>query len=161
MMAKTLGQDDTFRFGSEARGWGYGRVVIPGASIYVEVLKPVYFDDPSPEDWAGEERLACGWTFDARLYSGDWEKRPRASGASPVGLPSYKVGANGKTWLTDVYGDFIREATGAEEQSLEYKFSTSPILFEKAFWGFHSDDWNRSFDRVFSQAQLVRIDRTE
>tara|TARA_R110000868_G_scaffold382248_1_gene648750 strand:- start:87 stop:536 length:450 start_codon:yes stop_codon:yes gene_type:complete len=141
-------EDDVFKFGQAQTGWGYGRVLIADLQIYVEVLMPAYSSTPDQKEWENQSRLLAGWTFDARICSDQWEIIDNVKASSPVVFPFYKVESRGKIWITDVSGKLLREASDSEASTLDFKFTTAPIRFENAFWGFHTNKWSKSFDRI-------------
>lgn len=143
-----LSPGDVFRFGSSMMGWAYGQILISGTLQFVVVFKPIFQAAAIPPlvDVVRSPILLNGWTMDARIQSGSWEVLGNTSAPPAFSFPEYAVEIEGRIWVTDVEGRQLRQASQNEKVTLRHKSSHSPIAYEKAFWAFHTDEWERRFD---------------
>jgi hypothetical protein len=98
------------------------------------------------------EVALTGWTTDALVYHGKWKVVAQELSLPPLPLPNFKVEQEGRTYVTDVNGDFIGLATAAEQELLDYRFSRSPIGFQRAFEAMHGFSALREDDEKLTPA---------
>jgi immunity protein 26 of polymorphic toxin system len=148
MMKLKLSIGDVFRFAKSADTWSYGQILLSEIIQYIIIFEPVFKEIPTLEHIVSSPLLLCGWTSDARFYSGDWEIVENMP-SREFTFPEYKVEISGKTWVTDVDGKPLRLATTEQARNLHFKSSNSPIAFEKAFKAYHGDlPWESRFEQL-------------
>jgi hypothetical protein len=77
-----------------------------------------------------------------------------------VPWPNFKVGRERKVYVTDVGGQVIGEATAAEEELLDFKFSRAPIGFQSAFEAMHGfKGWEEHYEKLTPAHSKARIAR--
>jgi hypothetical protein len=148
MIRLKLSTGDVFRFAKSAEEWGYGQILRSDIIQYIVVFEPAFQSNAALGDIVKTQLLLCGWTADARFYSGDWERVGNMP-AMAFSFPEYKVGISGRQWVTDVEGNALRLATPDVAKTLRFQSSESPITFEKAFKAHHGDlPWESRYEEL-------------
>jgi hypothetical protein len=146
---------DVFRFRTGADLWGYGQVLLTDIIQYIVVFAPLFPADAPHFEIINSPVLFAGWTTDALIWNGRWEV---VDNLSPVSFkfPEYKVGIEGRTWISDVTGQVIRPATRIEAQKLSFKTSNSPIIFQEALEAHHGlKAWKPYFEELTAEVKSM------
>lgn len=145
---RNIDSGDVFRFGQSTMGWGYGQILISRTLQFVVIFEPVFqdADNPIQTDIIRTSVLLAGWTMDGRIQNGSWEIVGKTSDRPAFQFPQYRVEMSGKSWVTDVEGQRLREASSSERVKLKRKSSHSPIAYENAFWAYHTNAWEERFE---------------
>jgi len=149
---------------------GYGVVVMPGVlkgggTPYIIILQSLHSSQPSLADLAGDEIALVGWTMDALVYHGRWRVVGHDYPARiDVPFPNWKVGRGGVTYVIDVMGEIIDEATAEEQELLDLQWSRAPIGFQNAFEAMHGfRNWDEHYDKLtaaYARKRMTRQPRT-
>ena len=157
-----LKEGDIFEFGVPDGRLGYGVIVMPNSGVpYVIILASLHQSRPSIAEIAGDQIALVGWTTDALIYHDRWRivghDFPRRI---DIPFPNWKVGMEGKTYVTDVTGELIDEATPEEEGLLDYQFSRSAISYQNAFEALSGfNEWDESHEKITPAYARQRITR--
>lgn len=141
---------------------GYGVIVVPGNGVpYIIILRSLHQSEPRIAELAGDEIALVGWTMDALIYHGRWRvvghDFPRRI---DVPFPNFKVGMEGRMYITDVSGKHLDEATADQVDLLDYRFSRAPIGFQAPFEALHGfGECREDFDKItpaYARQRMIR-----
>jgi len=145
-----------FRFGASKTGWGYGVILESDITLLIGIYKPIMRSNEfDPKRLNDATLLLSGWTQDGSFIDGDWAPVGRINPLPSIRHPEFKVNVEGKTWVTDYKANLRRLANAKEESELNFHFSLSPNLYEKAFWAHHGQgEWIPYFDKLTAFVEL-------
>jgi len=147
---------------------GFGQIVkIPSKNNFViAVFKYLKERNKIPEikEVVNTSPLLLGFTTDAKLYHRHWEiigNHP--SNLEGIRMPYFKLGTPpGDSYITNYKGERVRQISTEEYSKLDFKWSRSPIGFEKALKAFHNfGEWGEDYDRLLYEKTLKSIDVVE
>lgn len=146
-----LRSGDVFRFRYDDTRFGVGQIILSKISLYIVIFEDLLSEAETDAFSAvSGAPLLAGWTHDAWIFHGRWTLVGEAQPLAPIHFPEFKVGFDGKTWVTDVQGNIKRPANRGEEQSLDFQWSRSPVAFVDAFEAHHQGKpRDRSHLRLF------------
>jgi len=152
---------DVFRIPIDDTRCAYGQVFLKNHTIsqlYVGIYRPGLAAETTPDldEICSSEIALVGGTTDARIYHGMWTiVGNRPPDLSRLPRPNFKVEAGGRTIVEDFDGRFIREATTADVQKYDNRWSRSPMAFELAMQALHGiGTWTSDYDRLTLQHAL-------
>ncbi|QTH19821.1 hypothetical protein HRJ34_15770 [Rhizorhabdus wittichii] len=160
-----LAEGDLFELDVPDGRHGYGVIVKhgglkSGGTPYVAIFKSIHRERPELTELIREEVALAGWTMDALVYHGRWNVIAHSLPLPNIPFPNFKVEMEGKFYVTDVEGELVGEATPAELELLDYKFSRAPIAFQMAFEALHGfGDWQERYEELtpaYSRARITR-----
>ncbi|MFN3725840.1 MAG: Imm26 family immunity protein [Allosphingosinicella sp.] len=134
--------------------FGYGIVAKQGAlpgggTPYIAIFRSAYNQPPSVAEIMTDEVALQGWTTDALIYHERWKVIEFDAAVPAIQFPNFKVGSQGKFYVTDVDGEFIDLATPRELGLLNYRFSSTAGIFQEAFEAIHGfGEWKDHFDEL-------------
>ena len=136
-LLKPLVAGDVFEMCAGEHGFGYGQVIQPGTSFYASILKGVHDRQKSLHSLSPERILLLARTTDGCLARGEWRVVGNLPLPSEIPYPKSKVHQEGKLYVADFEGRFLRVASEADADLYDYSLSvTSPLL--QAAWLAHS-----------------------
>ena len=110
--------------------------MISDTLLFIQVFEPLLHDFNEDFDTSSNVLLR-GWSMDTRIRHGNWTIIGQHPIRSDVDFPNYKVKSGDKVWLTDVRKKKLRVISDDEAQKFSNYISSSPMIFEKAFWAHH------------------------
>jgi hypothetical protein len=141
---------------------GYGVIVLPNSGApYVIILRSLHRAQPTTAQLATDEIALVGWTMDALIYHGRW----RVVGHDfptrmDIPAPNFKVGMEGRMYVTDVTGDVLDEAAPDEADVLDYQFSRAPVAYQQAFEAMHGfGEWKDDYEKLTPSYARQRMSR--
>lgn len=146
MARRKIQAGDVYSFGNDVDGYGRLIICLSNIGLFIVVFEELLSERSSES--ADRTPLLCGWTADALIYHGRWLLEEEAHPLPDIAYPKFKVPIEGINWVTDVTGKPLRRASEQEIATLPYKFSRSPIGYEKAFFAYHKSEWDTSFDKL-------------
>lgn len=160
-----LTEGDIFEFTVPDGRFGYGIIVkrgvlTNGGTPYIAIFRSLHGERADLASLVRDEVVLAGWTMDALVYHGRWKVIAHDLPLPLVPFPNFKVEIGGKFYLTDVEGQLIGEAKGAELELLDYQFSRSPIGYQNAFEALHGySEWKASDDKLtpaYAKARMIQ-----
>lgn len=152
MARRKIQAGDIYSFGNDVDGYGRLIICLSNISLFIVVFEELYRDRSS--ELVDSTPLLRGWTEDALIYHGRWLLEEEAHPLPNIAYPEFKVPIEGINWVTDVTGKPLRRASEQEIAMLPYKFSRSPIGYEKAFFAHRKGEWDTSFDKLLVRNSL-------
>lgn len=146
MARRKIQAGDIYSFGNDTDGYGRLIVCLSNINMFIVVFEEIETDRSF--ELAARTPLLRGWTPDALIYHGRWLLEDESQPLPDFEYPIFKIQMDGKCWVTDVTGKAQRRATAKEAAELPYKFTRSPIGYEKAFFAHHKGEWDASFDKL-------------
>lgn len=159
-----LSEGDVFELTVPDGKFGYGIIVKRGGlknggTPYIAMFRPLYDKRPDVRELIREEVVLAGWTMDALFYHGRWNVIAHDLPLPRVPFPNFKVKMDGKFYVTDVHGQTVMEATAAEQELLDYRFSRAPVGFQDAFEALHGfSEWQVCHDKLtpaYAKAKVI------
>ena len=143
---------DLFSIPLEAKGFGVCQVVITNGVMFVLIFKGplTALDEFQSRRALREDPVLVGWTVDALIYHGRWQRIGTAPiDWSRVPLPSYQVLIDGVPCVVDTDGRRSRPATEEEIAKLSHRTTVAPIRFENALRAIHGlEPWRPEYDEL-------------
>lgn len=149
MARRKIQAGDIYSFGNDVDGYGRLIICLSNISLFIVVFEELHRERVFES--AVRTPLLSGWTEDALIFQGRWVLEEEAHPLPDFAYPKFKVPIEGINWVTDVTGKPLRRASEQEIGMLPYKFSRSPIGYEKAFFAHHKGEWDASFDKLLIQ----------
>lgn len=157
MVTRTYREGDVFSVQLDEKRVGYGQIVgrYGESEYYFAFFERAYAKSHAPvlSDIARDRIVLLGLSFDAKLWSGDWQVVGNVPVAPAIPLPAYKVGkaitqADEVVYDAEDYtGQQHRPATREEVEALPFRKAVAPIRLERAFRAIHGiGAWERPFD---------------
>lgn len=162
-----LSEGDLFEFELPDGRLGYGIIVERGGlnngrTPYLAIFRAAHQERPDLNQVIRGEVALAGWSMDALVYHGKWRVIAHGLPRPDIPLPNFKVKMNGKICVTDVWGRPIDEATPIEQELLDFKFSSSPVIFQDALEALHGfGDWQAGYDKLTPVHARQRVTRFE
>ncbi|OYX65368.1 MAG: hypothetical protein B7Y88_09340 [Sphingomonadales bacterium 32-64-17] len=160
-----LSEGDVFEFSLPDGRFGYGTIVKRGVlknggTPYIAMFRSAYLERPNLAAIAADEVALAGWTTDGLVYHGRWNVIGNDLLRTSVLLPNFKVLIDGRVYLTDVQGQIMCEATQAEEELLDFQFSSAPLIFQSAVEALHGfGEWKDYYVKLtpaYAKARIIR-----
>lgn len=160
-----LSEGDIFEMLLPDGRFGYGIILrrgglISGGTPYIAIFHAVHSEHQSASDIVCGQVALAGWTTDALIYHGEWKVVAGGMQIPSVPFPNFKVCVEGKMYVTDVDGELLDEATAAEGELLDYKFSLSAICYQDAFEALNGfREWEVTYDKItpaYAEARITR-----
>lgn len=133
-----LTEGDVFELVVPDGRFGYGIIVKRGGlknggTPYIAMFASLHDERPDFARLVDEEVVLAGWKMDALVYHGQWNVIAHGLPLPRVPFPNFKIRTSGKSYLVDIEGRPVREATTAKIELLDYHFSKTSICFQDAF----------------------------
>ena len=141
---------------------GYGVVIFPNSGApYIIILRSLHRAQPSRAQLAADEIALVGWTMDALIYHGRWRVVGHDFATRmDIPAPNFKVGIEGRMYVTDVTGVVLDEAALEEGDLLDYQFSRAPVAFQQAFEAMHGfGEWKDDYEKLtpsYARRRMIR-----
>ena len=161
-----LTEGDVFEFVVPDGRLGYGIIVkrggLPnGGTPYTAIFRSLFEARPDLNQLVRNEVALAGWTMDGLVYHGRWNVIAHGLPLPPVPFPNFKVGMEGKFYVTDVDGNPMCEASPAELALLDHQFSQAPIGFQDAFEALRGfGEWQERYEKLTPAYARARITRS-
>ena len=140
---------------------GYGIIVVGGGVPYVVILKTLHEKRPPLPDLDSDVVALVGWTMDSQIYHGRWTIIGTDNGPPrDVPFPNFKVNVAGVLQTTDFQGKVIGPSRPDEIDLLDFRFSSSPLIFQDALMALHGlEYWKDHHDKLLPEYARARMTR--